>query len=437
MNRLSAILSQAEALVNDCVSEINREACGLKDAEERVVSLVNEIGGIVVGEILARVEEPTKANSISVDGEQARFKGTERMRVLTRFGTVVERSRRRYTRESGGGGVYPLDRRVGVDLCGGYTPLMTYLLTLFGAGEAYEPAAERLSEALGVPVSAPAVQKNTERVGAQIERRPSRLIPREWGEEGCDLLVVEADGTTSPQIQHKPGICGRDVVRQPTEYKECNLVSFELRRGGELPRRWIGARYGSRSEFEQYLGEAACSIAQMPVKEVVFLADGARHNWEMQQTHFPEAVAILDVYHALEHLGEFCRLFERPAAGQQYYARWRTRILEGYIVRVIAEMKNLAEKLTNRDEGYKHINYFENNRHRMAYHEYRRQGYPSASGAIEGACKYVVGKRFKGSGMRWTRADNEATLNARLHVVNETLASQFHPKSPIDLPLAA
>lgn len=436
MKELGAILSQAEALVNDCVSEINRGACGLKEAEERVVSLVNEIGGIVVGEIVARVEEPTGANTINVEGEPARYKGSEQVRLLTRFGTTVERTRRRYRKRSGGG-VYPLDRRLGLDLCGGYTPLMTYLVTLFGAGEAYEPAATRLGEAIGFPISATAVQKNTERVGGRIEWRPSQLIPREWAEHEYDLLVAQADGTISPQIRHEPGVQGREVVRQPTEYKECNLISLELRRSGALPRRWIGGRYGPRSEFEHYLGEAACSTAEISTKAVVFLADGARHNWEMQQTHFPEAVAILDVYHALEHLGEFCRLFSRPAAGEQYYARWRSRILEGAVARVIAEMKKTIVKLTNRDEGYKHINYFENNRHRMAYHEYRRHGYPIASGAIEGACKYVVGKRFKGSGMRWKRADNEATLNARLHVVNNTLADQFKPKRPIDCHVAA
>ena len=68
-------------------------------------------------------------------------------------------------------------------------------------------------------------------------------------------------------------------------------MSFEPRRSGTLPRRWISGRYGPRSKFEHNPGEAACSIAEISTKAVVFL----------------------DVYHALEHLGEFCRLFSRPA----------------------------------------------------------------------------------------------------------------------------
>ena len=40
----------------------------------------------------------------------------------------------------------------------------------------------------------------------------------------------------------------------------------------------------------------------------LFLGDGARHNWELQQTHFPGAIPILDYYHAAEHLADYCKL---------------------------------------------------------------------------------------------------------------------------------
>ncbi|GAH31952.1 unnamed protein product, partial [marine sediment metagenome] len=37
---------------------------------------------------------------------------------------------------------------------------------------------------------------------------------------------------------------------------------------------------------------------QLRTKEVVFLADGAKPNWDIQQTNFPDAIPILDFYHA-------------------------------------------------------------------------------------------------------------------------------------------
>jgi len=47
----------------------------------------------------------------------------------------------------------------------------------------------------------------------------------------------------------------------------------------------------------------------------------------------------------------------------------------------------------------------------MQYDLYREKGYPIGSGLVEGNCKLVVGKRFKGNGMRWKKRDNEAVLN--------------------------
>jgi hypothetical protein len=161
----------------------------------------------------------------------------------------------------------------------------------------------------------------------------------------------------------------------------------------------------------------------------VFLADGAKHNWEIQKTNFPEAIPILDFYHALEHLRDFCSLFRKEQEGKSAYAKWRDMLFEGDVFQVIEEMKiHRDASVINRDEAQKHINYFDNNKWRMQYHEYRARGYPIGSGIVEGQCKLVICKRFKGNGMRWKRADNEAVLDARLAVLNNTLDRYFVPK---------
>jgi len=64
----------------------------------------------------------------------------------------------------------------------------------------------------------------------------------------------------------------------------------------------------------------------------------------------------------------------------------------------------------------------------MDYFSYREEGYPIGSGMVEGACKFVVGKRFKKSGMRWKKADNEAVLDVRIAVLNDTLNNLFEKK---------
>ena len=102
-------------------------------------------------------------------------------------------------------------------------------------------------------------------------------------------------------------------------------------------------------------------------------------------------------------------------------------MLEGDTLQLIHELKLERPNLSDSDAGQKHINYFYNNRNRMAYDQYRESGYPIGSGLVEGSCKYVVGKRFKGSGMRWKRADNRAVLRARLAEINEELIEAFIP----------
>ena len=47
------------------------------------------------------------------------------------------------------------------------------------------------------------------------------------------------------------------------------------------------------------------------------------------------------------------------------------------------------------------VNYLTNNLHRMDYPRYLANGWMIGSGAVESACKTVVGQRLKQAGMRW------------------------------------
>ena len=57
--------------------------------------------------------------------------------------------------------------------------------------------------------------------------------------------------------------------------------------------------------------------------------------------------------------------------------------------------------------------YLYRNRTRMRYQEYLAQGWPIASGPVEGACKNLIKDRMERSGMRWTEAMAEAVVQLR------------------------
>jgi hypothetical protein len=58
-------------------------------------------------------------------------------------------------------------------------------------------------------------------------------------------------------------------------------------------------------------------------------------------------------------------------------------------------------------------NYLYRNRTRMRYHEYLAQGWPIASGPVEGACKNLIKDHMERSGMRWTEQMAEAIVKLR------------------------
>ena len=93
--------------------------------------------------------------------------------------------------------------------------MMTYLQSLFGACESFERSEELLSSSIGFKVSATAIQRNTEATGARIEDMPYRMIAEEKRNQDSDLMVVEIDGTMSPQIHEEQGITGRESLKQP------------------------------------------------------------------------------------------------------------------------------------------------------------------------------------------------------------------------------
>jgi hypothetical protein len=57
--------------------------------------------------------------------------------------------------------------------------------------------------------------------------------------------------------------------------------------------------------------------------------------------------------------------------------------------------------------------YFETNRHRMAYDLYLAEGFPIATGVIEGACRCLIKDRMERAGMRWVIAGAQSMLAVR------------------------
>ena len=128
---------------------------------------------------------------------------------------------------------------------------------------------------------------------------------------------------------------------------------------------------------------------------------------------------ILDLMHVLEKLWKAAYVFhpEGSLEADLWVLDRTLRILFGEVGQVV---KGIRQSITKRGlSGPKRktlnavANYLYRNRSRMRYDEYLANGWPIASGPVEGACKNLIKDRMERSGMRWTEQMAEAIIQLR------------------------
>ena len=65
------------------------------------------------------------------------------------------------------------------------------------------------------------------------------------------------------------------------------------------------------------------------------------------------------------------------------------------------------------DKAKKTLDYFNNNREKMRYPVFRKQGLCVSTGALEGGCKSVIAARLKNGGMHWAVDGANAVIALR------------------------
>jgi hypothetical protein len=160
--------------------------------------------------------------------------------------------------------------------------------------------------------------------------------------------------------------------------------------------------------------------ARDTTKPLVFLSDGQEALWQARQEWLPErAVNILDLLHVTPRLWQAAHVFhkERSPEAETFVRERVLRVLQGKAVGVIRGLREMATKHGLVGAKKKTMatvcGYLEANLERMRYDEYLREGYPIASGAVEGACRHLVKDRLERAGMHWTIPGAQAMLDVR------------------------
>jgi hypothetical protein len=147
----------------------------------------------------------------------------------------------------------------------------------------------------------------------------------------------------------------------------------------------------------------------------VVLGDGAEWIWNQADLHFPDATQIVDLYHAGEHLWDLsAQLYPNDSCAQKHWVMVRRDKLDnGKIERLVASLRSVAASHPELAEQIRtEANYFEDNKERMRYPQFHKQGLFVGSGVVEAGCKTVLG-RLKQSGMFWTVRGANAIIALR------------------------
>ena len=119
-------------------------------------------------------------------------------------------------------------------------------------------------------------------------------------------------------------------------------------------------------------------------------------------THLPQdhLVPIVDLLHVTPRLWKAAYLFHpKQSQGAVDFVQDRVlRILKGEVCSVIRGLRRMGTiaglRGKKREKLDKICGHFEANEGRMHYDQYLAEGYPIATGVIEGACRHLVKDRM-------------------------------------------
>ena len=340
-----------------------------------------------------------------------------------------------------------------------FTPLAEDRIAFAGKEGAFAQASEMLRRLCGLEVAGSTVRDVCLRLGGRLRKWTDREAAEQYGAEGAapeerpQRLAIGVDGVMLGRVdpQHRRRESPKSgKVRGKTRLKNFfhevkTLVIYEFDGAGEALRRTYWATQERVEAFREKVRLEAQKRGAELARDLVFLGDGAPWVWKTAAELFPKAVQILDWYHAMEHVWASGRAFfgSREKELVAWVKEVESNLWNGRLDEVIESMREISRRLGAPDEGLseqarasdprwiacRNVGYFEANRERMNYPEYRERRFPLSSGVVESTCKHVVSHRMKRAGMRWDEEGAEDIMALRCHYLNGRWDSLWEAKS--------
>jgi len=323
-------------------------------------------------------------------------------------------------------GFCPRDRALRLELFS-LTPGVLRMTGSTAALVSFEESSSLLHELAGVEVSISQVQRAAEALGIEIAADERVCVDRRG--EVAPTMYLGMDGTGVPMRPSEvAGRAGKqpDGSAKTREAKVVTVWSAESRDEEGKPMRDPGSiTYSAaiesaatvdtslqRSDLAERVLREATRRGFTEAPRCAVLGDGSIWIWNTARELFPQAIQILDRYHAKEALHRTAQsIFGATSAEVKPWATARcTELDDGKLQAIISALR---PHLGSCNEAANCATYIIRNRRRMRYPKFHAQGLCTSTGVLEAGCKVAIGTRLKRAGMHWSVSGANAIIALR------------------------
>ncbi len=404
------------------------ESGGVMAIEEEMREVLREVGAKGLGRILSE-QDQQKEHQGELPcpcGQQAEYQRKREAVVVSVFGRV-HYCRGYYLCPHCHQGQAPLDQALHLS-AGEVTAGLGSLLALAGVEGSFDEGRRKIQRYLGIEVSDNTIRKETELFGRlQAEEEQA------WKDKSQDEGYLQE--RVRQAVKREERIYGSlDGVMTPLrgEWRELKVISWYQaeRVSRSKPRRHHGQRSEAQAElqtknityatdqqnaesFGKLVWATGCQREVERYAEIVFIADGAAWIWRLVEKYYPNAVQIVDWYHACEYLAPIAQAaFPKDARRrQEWLEQTRELLWQGQIQALLAACRTVEAQAP--EPVREALSYYTNNEKRMNYAQLRQLGYLIGSGTVESACKQIALLRLCCAGARWSKDGLVQTAKAR------------------------
>ena len=282
------------------------------------------------------------------------------------------------------------------------------MATLAGVRDSFARAEAMLSELCGWRLDDDAIRRTTH---ASARRATSTRDTRTDDERFAQASGAVEVAIDAGKVNTDTG--WRDVKMAVTCKRPAGeSVPLEDWATWELPAPTVRTVVAAIEDAEDFTGRVRRESDRLDVttaSDVTVLADGAEWIWNASVEVFPQAVGVLDAFHAIEHLADAVKAVWGPDTPEtrERIATGRVALLgegkvgiERWIAERFAELPAPASGESLLDLAA----YLAKHPTRLGYAARLAEGRSIGSGLVEGSIKQLVNRRLKKTGARWNVA---------------------------------